>query len=98
MKHPHAGGFEVEVAAIGGHRLNDAQGELRLIGELARVNWFSTGLSSTLKSVDRTELTGDLGAIHPAHGSAEGVADCHAEQSAEELILCCVWHLTHPNP
>ena len=83
-------------AAIRGHRFHDAESELRLIGELARMNLFGAGLSASLKSVDRPEAGGDLRPIHPADGCAEGVADRHAEQCAEELILCCVWHLTHP--
>ena len=47
-----------------------------------------------MKSVDRPELGADLGSrFMPAHGCTEGVADGHAEECAEELILCCVWHL-----
>jgi hypothetical protein len=98
MEHSHSRSVEVEIAAIGGHRLHDAESELGLIGELARMNLFSAGLSTSLKTVDRAELRADLGSIHAAHGCTEGVADSHAEERAEELILCCVWHLTHPNP
>src|SRR5215217_7127654 len=98
MEHSHPRGIEIEVAAIGSHRLHDAESELRLIGELARMNLFGAGLGSTLKSVDRSKLSGNLGAIHAAHGCTEGIADGHAEECAQELILCCIWHLTHPNP
>src|SRR5215212_10418520 len=98
MKHSHSRGIEIEVAAIGSHRLHDAEGELGLIGELARMNLFGVGLGSTLKPVDRAEFSGNLGPIHAAEGCTEGIADGHAEECAQELILCCVWHLTHPNP
>jgi|SRR5215207_267882 len=96
MEHPYPGSVEVEIAAIRGHRFHDAESDLSLIGELAWMNLFGARLSASQKSVDRPEPCGDLGPIHPAHGCAEGVADGHAEECAKELILCCVWHLTHP--
>src|SRR5918995_5181282 len=98
MEHPHTGGIDVELAAIRGHRLHDAEGELRLVGELAGMNCLGAGLGKSMKSVDCAEPSGNLGPIHPAHGCTKRIADGHAEQCAEELILCCVWHLTHPNP
>jgi hypothetical protein len=98
MEHPHAGGVEVEIAAIRGHRFHYAEGELRLIGELAWMNVFAAGLRASLKSADRPEPGGDSGSIHPGHGSTEGVADGHAKECTEKLILCCVWHLTHSKP
>jgi hypothetical protein len=96
MEHPHSGRVEVEIAAIRGHRFHDAEGELGLIGELAWMYHFGAGLSGSLKSVDRLEAGSNLGPIRPARGCTEGVTDGHTEECAEELVLCCVRHLTHP--
>src|SRR4029079_19502431 len=85
-----------EVAAIRGHRLHNAEGKLRLIRELAGMDLFGVRLGIPMKSIDLAEPSGDLLPSHPAHGGAEGVADGHAEQCAEELVLCSVWHLNHP--
>ena len=98
VEHPHTGGVDVELAAIGGHRLHDAESQLRLIGELAGMDLFSAGLRPSMKSVDAAVPISDLGLVHTAEGRAKGIADRHAEQCAEELVLCCVWHLHHPNP
>jgi hypothetical protein len=98
VEHPHPGGVEVEIAPIRRHRFHNAEGELRLIGELAGMNLFGAGFSASQKSVDRPETGGDLCSIHPTYGCTEGVADGHAEECAEELILCCVCHLAHPKP
>src|SRR5215207_3894709 len=97
VEHAHSSSVKVEVAAIRGHRFHDAEGDLRLISELAGMNVFGARLGASLKSVDRPEPGDDLGPIHSADRYAEGVADGHAEECAEELILRCVCHLTHPN-
>src|SRR4051812_16498883 len=88
VEHSHSGSFEIEVAAVRGHRFDDAKGKLRLIGELAWMNLFGSGFSASLISVDRPEPIGDFGPVHPTYWSTEGVADGHAEECAKELIFC----------
>jgi hypothetical protein len=92
----HPGRLRIEAAAVGGHRLDDAEGELGFVGELAGVFFGAVRRAGAVVAIDAAETLGDLFGSQTAGGRAEGVADRHAKEGAEKSVFGCVSHCLFP--
>lgn len=92
MHHAHPGRFFVDLAAIGGHRFDDAEGNLRFVRELPGRALFVVRGRHGVVGVERSELPRDLVAGEASRWSAKGIADGHAEERPEKCVIGCVVH------